>query len=82
MASWLVEAYASPTTDVQEVERRTRAAAAQLTRQGRRVRCLRTILIRGDETCFQVVEAESLQTVRELADRAGVAAHRIVEAEP
>ncbi len=82
MASWLVEAYASGTTDVHEVERRTRSVAAQLTRRGRRIRCLRTILVRGDETCFHVVEAESAEVVRELADRAGLAAHRIVEAEP
>ena len=49
---------------------------------GRRVRHLRTILVRGDETCFHVVEADDIAIVQELVERAGLAAHRIAEAEP
>jgi hypothetical protein len=82
MTNWLVEAYAPGSTDLAEVETRAREAAAELTLGGTHVRYLHTMLVRGDETCFHVFEAASADTVRLVAERARLAAQRIVEVEP
>jgi hypothetical protein len=82
MTSWLVEAYAPISTDLAEVEERAREAACGLTMAGTPVRYVRTIFVRKDETCFHVFEAASVDSVREVARRALLAAQRIVEAEP
>jgi len=82
MTSWLVESYAPGSTDLAEVDQRAREAAATLTLAGTPVRYVRTIFVRGDETCFHVFEAPSAESVREVVRRASLAAQRIVEAEP
>jgi hypothetical protein len=82
MTSWLVEAYAPGSTDLAEVEERARRAASTLTLAGTPVRYVRTIFVRGDETCFHVFEAASAENVREVVRRASLSAQRIVEAEP
>jgi hypothetical protein len=82
MTSWLVEGYASISTDLAEVESRAREAAATLTLTGTPVRYVRTIFVREDETCFHVFEAASSESVREVIRRASLSAQRIVEAEP
>jgi len=82
MTSWLVEGYASVSTDLAEVQERAREAASRLTLAGTPVRYIRTIFVREDETCFHVFEAASADSVREVARRALLSAQRIVEAEP
>ena len=81
MTSWLVEGYASGSTDLAEIEERAREAASRLTLSGTPVRYVRTIFVREDETCFHVFEAASVESVREVARRALLSAQRIVEAE-
>jgi hypothetical protein len=41
---------------------------------------VRTTWILEDETCFHVVDANSIEAVRELCSRAGLNAARVVEA--
>ena len=82
MTSYLVEAFAPGSTEVAAVEARARDAAIELSRAGARIRYLRSILIREDETWFHMFEAESIDTVRTAATLARLGAHRIVEAEP
>jgi hypothetical protein len=81
MTSWLIEGYAPGSASMAEVKTRARDAAAELTLAGTHIRYLRTIFVREDETCFHVFEAASAETVREAAERAGLSAYRIVEAE-
>jgi hypothetical protein len=56
------------------------AAAEQLTREGTRVRLVRSILVPEDETCFYLFRAQTGDAVRETAARAGVQFERVVEA--
>ena len=55
-------------------------AGAELTREGRPVRCLRSIFVPEDETCFLLYEAASEHLVREAALRAALAFDRITAA--
>jgi Protein of unknown function (DUF4242) len=55
-----------------------RRSARQLTDEGRRVRFVRSIFLPEDETCFDLYEASSAETVEETARRAGVSFDRIV----
>jgi len=82
VSEFLVEVYVSRATaapappgpeDVAE-------AAAQLTREGRRVRFLRSILVPEDETCFYLFQAQTGDAVREAATRAGLRFDRVREA--
>jgi hypothetical protein len=59
---------------------RARIAADELTRAGTPVRCVRSIFVPADETCFLLYEAESVRVVRDAACRAGLCAERIAEA--
>jgi hypothetical protein len=57
-----------------------RGAAAQLTREGTRVRLVQAIFIPEDETCMHVYETDSVETVRRLATRAALCFERVAEA--
>jgi hypothetical protein len=57
-----------------------RGAAAQLTREGTRVRLVHAIFIPEDETCMHVYETDSAETVRWLASRAALCFERVAEA--
>ena len=61
-------------------ERRARAVADELTRQGARVRFGGTIHIPEDEICFVVFDAESGRTAALAATRAELDPFRVVEA--
>ena len=82
MAEFLVETYASRNAgaEVEQGAERARAAAAQLTLEGKPVRFLRSIFVPEDETCFYLFEAASLEAVREAAQRAALSFDRIAEA--
>jgi hypothetical protein len=64
MPEYLLELYAG-TTDVQlpQYTGDVSAAAERLTRQGTRVRYRRSILVPAEQTCFVLVEADSLDDV-------------------
>lgn len=55
------------------------AAAEQLTREGTRVRLVRSIFVPEDETCFYLFQAQTGDAVREAAARAGFQFERVVE---
>jgi Protein of unknown function (DUF4242) len=57
-----------------------RSAAEALTREGRPVRCLCSIFVPEDETCFVLFEADSEETVRDAAERAALPFERITSA--
>ena len=64
----------------QQAERADRAAA-ELTREGRPVRCLRSIFVPEDETCFLLYEAPSIDTVEDAVRRAGLPLAHVSAAE-
>ena len=82
MFRYLVEAYVprarSGQSDVQEG--RVLRIATKLTGEGSAVRVIRTTSIPEDDTCFYVVEADSIEVVRELCVHAGLQSARVVEA--
>lgn len=82
MAEFLGELYVARqrAAAVEQDELRVRAAAEQLTREGRPVRLLRTIFVPEDETCFYLFEAASAAVVRRTARRAALRFERIAEA--
>jgi Protein of unknown function (DUF4242) len=65
---------------VERGARRARLAAEELTREGQRVRYVRSIFVPEDETCFYLYEAGSADTVRTAAERAGLPFDRIIQA--
>jgi hypothetical protein len=79
MTEFLGELYVSREhgVAVEDDEVRVRAAAAELTREGRPVRFLRTIFVPEDETCFYLFEASSAGTVREVGARAALLFDRV-----
>ena len=82
MASFLVETYVPrrQAQDARAAGERMRAAARELSRDGIRVRYVRTTLIPGDETCFHVLESPSRDAVAAACRLAGLARARIVVA--
>ena len=80
MSKYLVEVYAPPAGELEEVEARVRHAAADSGSGRMRARYLRSILVPGDEMCFHLFEAPSPEVVRKAAQLAGLAYARIVEA--
>jgi hypothetical protein len=80
VTSFLVEGYAPTATALGEIEARARLASVELEREGTPVRYVRSILIPGDETCLHLFQAPSAEVVREVSERAGLSAQRIVEA--
>jgi hypothetical protein len=81
MAEFLVECYVSRTDEaaVASGSEGAHRAVEELTREGAKVRFLRSIFVPEDETCFYLYEAASAETVREAATRAGLAFERITE---
>ena len=75
MAEFLVEFYVSRTNGS-----RVQLAADALTRAGSALRCVRTIFVPEDETCFLLFEAPSLDDVREAARSAEITLARVSEA--
>lgn len=79
MPEYLAELYvsrhasAAVATDLE----RARLAAEELTTEGTRVRCVRSILVPEDETCLCLYEADSVDAVRAASVRAGLAFERI-----
>lgn len=79
MAEFLVELYVSR-SDAAAVEQsaaRARLAAEELSREGTPVRYVRAIFVPEDETCFFLCEAESIDAVRETANRAALRFERV-----
>jgi hypothetical protein len=82
VARYLVEAYV-PRARVQAAgvtDTRVLNAASELTAEGVAIDLIRTTWILEDETCFHVIDAGSIEAVRELCLRAGLNAARVVEA--
>jgi hypothetical protein len=74
MAEYLVELYVAQGDHLlarQHAERVERATA-ELTQEGWSVRCLRSIFVPEDETCFLLYEAPSVEVVEEAVRRAGL----------
>ena len=63
-------------------ERQARSAAAELTRQGTRVRFDRAIHVPEDEICFFIFDAPSSLEAVLVAEQAGLDHLRVVEAIP
>lgn len=82
MTEFLVELYVSKTdcAAIAVTAERLSLAAAELTAEGRPVRLLRSIFVPEDETCFLLVEAATVEMVRETARRAVLPLERVVEA--
>jgi hypothetical protein len=81
VAEFLVEMYVSrsatpggvpPSEDVSRV-------AEQITREGRQVRLVRSIVVPEEETRFYLFQAQTAEVVREAATRAGLECERVVE---
>ena len=82
MSEFVAEQYVSR-SDAAAAERATcaaRGAAAQLTREGTRVRLVHAIFIPEDETCMHVYETDSAETVRRVACLAALCFERVAEA--
>jgi Nickel responsive protein SCO4226-like len=77
---FVVERYAPDLSleGVRSMEPRLRRAAAALSRAGRPVRYLGSIVITAEETVFSVFEANGPETVAEVNDRAAVPFDRVV----
>jgi Nickel responsive protein SCO4226-like len=73
--SYLIERYV-PSSRRAEVD----DAISRLARNRGGVRHLRATFVPGDETCFHIVEAPSLEAVRTALKRAALTYERIVEA--
>jgi len=80
VTTYLIESYVAG-GDIADLQGRARAAAAAMSDEGHVVRYLRSVLVRGDETCFHLFDAISESVVAELARRAELGYERIVEAE-
>jgi hypothetical protein len=81
MAEFLVELYI-PSAQLPAVQGWIEAAttaAADVSREGEAVRCVRSIVVPEDETCFLLYEAPSIDAVRAAAERAGLGSGRITE---
>jgi Protein of unknown function (DUF4242) len=80
---YLVESYLPATGAPEQLERvaaRSRAAAAELAREGAVLRYIEAILVPEDEMCLLVYEAESPDLAAEASARAGIAFDRVLRA--
>ena len=76
MAEFLVELYVAA-SDGPEIVEHARAGAESVARAGTRVRCVSSIFVPEDETCFLLYEAETIDDVRRAAARAGLTFERV-----
>jgi hypothetical protein len=84
MNEFLVELYVS-CTELDGVERRAervQRAAVELTAAGTPVRLVRSIFVPVDETCLLLFEAESVDAVRQAAQRAALPFEHVAETAP
>ena len=81
MSEFLVELYVPKTSwdAVAGASERLRRSTAELTAEGRPVELVRSIFVPEDETCFLLMEAASVDVVREAARRAAVSYERVAE---
>ena len=79
MGTFLVETYLSRHApgEPDRTVARVKATLAEMRPAGSPVRCLRAIFVPDDETCLLVFEAASIELVRAVAYRAGLAADRV-----
>ena len=84
MKEFLVELYVS-FAEPKGVERRAECvhrAAVELTAAGTPVRFVRSIFVPADETCLLLFEADSIDAVREVAQRAALPFDHVAEIAP
>jgi muconolactone delta-isomerase len=74
MAEFLADLYMpkSAAAAVESAAARARAAADELSAEGTPIRCVRSIFVPDDETCFFLFEADSVDAVHDAAGRAGL----------
>ena len=77
--TFLAEAYAPSSAEFAVLLEQARHAAAQRSRSGAGIRHVRSILVREDETCLHLFEAESVEALAGALQAAALRAHRIVE---
>jgi hypothetical protein len=84
MNEYLVELYVSSTEPDGGERRAERAqrAAVEMTAAGTPVRFVRSIFVPADETCLLLFEAESVDAVRQAADRAALPFEHVAETAP
>jgi uncharacterized protein DUF4242 len=66
--------------DIDKIDARARAAAAELAREGAPVRHLRSTHVPEDEMCLLLYEAPNRELALEASRRAGVTSERVLEA--
>ena len=79
MAHYVVETYLSRmrTGGFEACTAQMARAAEELRADGMSVRHLRSMFLAEDETCLHFVEAPSIDAVRAVSERAGIASFRI-----
>lgn len=84
MPSYLVEGFLprSRAAELNAAVARVRRAAAALSAEGTPVRHVRSSFLPADELFLHVLEADSIDAVREATRRADVTPERIVESVP
>ena len=82
MTEFLLELYVAKTDCAAVVAGAARlgSAAAQVMAERSPVRVVRSIFVPQDETCYVLVEATTIDAVRETATRAALPIERVVEA--
>lgn len=76
MPEFLAELYV-PYSDGDAIAEHARAAADAVSRSGSAVRCVTSIFVPDDETCFFLYEADTLEDVEHAATRAGLTFERV-----
>jgi hypothetical protein len=81
MPEYLLELYvsASGSTAAGTGADRVREAAETVTSHGASVRYLRSMFVAAEETCFVLLEADTIETIQDVARLAGVQSNRVSE---
>lgn len=80
VSRFIAEVYVPIVGNLPGVTKRVASAAEALTREGTRIRHLRSIHVPEDEMCLLLFEATEPSSVHEATRRAGLAVTRVVEA--